>query len=108
MKKTVTVELDRKRKLSWDNRAQYRLGSLARPPRPHDFANPRKSFSALCAFLWAMVEGDDFAAPEDIAPHVDSQRALELMHAVLEAFPKAEDAGKNGDGSTPSSSPASS
>ncbi len=108
MKKTVTVELDRKRKIAWDNRAQYRLGSLARPPRPQDFANPRKAFSALCAFLWAMVEGDDFAAPEDIAPHVDSQRALELMHAVLEAFPKSEEAEKNVGGSTPSSLPASS
>jgi len=75
----ITVTLDRPRAIRWTHRADARLGSLERPPQLVDLAhkNARRGFYALCAFVWAALEGRDhgFSEPEELAVHIGEPEA---------------------------------
>lgn len=115
---SITVTLDQPRPIRWTNRSDHRLGSLERPPALADLAhkNPRKGFYALCAFVWAALEGRDhgFADPEDVAEHLGEPAAQaaawESLKAALEeagviaAEKKSAGPGTNGSASGPSPS----
>lgn len=90
----ITVMLDRPRRLRWSMAALVRLGRLERPPAFSDLLarNAAKSHFALCAFLWAGVEGgaDDFPEPESIAEHLDTEeKVAAALAALLQALRQA-------------------
>lgn len=85
----ITVTLDRPRPIRWTNRSDHRIGSLDRPPALADLAhkNARKGFYALCAFVWASLEGRDhgFAEPEDLAEYLGKPEAQAAAWDALKA-----------------------
>lgn len=84
--KPVTVTLDKERTITYNNRAEYRMGSLDRPFEVNDLRKGRKRWAALVAWTWAcLVEKDtlDFPSPEDLAPHMETQ---ETITKAFEAF----------------------
>jgi hypothetical protein len=111
--KTFSVKLDRERRISFTQRAVYRMGTLASPFQFEDMEKPRKSYSALIAWLWAcLAPGDasDFPAPEDVAEHVPVDREVcgRLSATLAEAINAGTVELKNARSSTPGTSPGSS
>lgn len=107
----VTVTLDRERKIAFTNAARFRLGAAAVPFNFEDLRNPRRAFAALCTWVWACLvpeDAKDFATPEAVAEHVPPERQAEVLGSLLKALEAASESRKNGDGSTPKPSPASS
>jgi hypothetical protein len=102
--KPITVTLDRKRKFQWSNAARYRVGCLK--------LKPDGSYATLVATLWACLVPDDardFASPEHLAlilPDDRLEEFAELCSRLVDQMKGPEE--KNGDGSTPAPSPASS
>lgn len=85
----ITVTLDRPRPIRWTNKSDHRIGSLDRPPALADLAhkNARKGFYALCAFVWASLEGRDhgFADPEELAEYLGKPEAQAAAWDALKA-----------------------
>ncbi len=98
------IELDKPRAIAFTQRAQYRMGSLERPAALGDLRNPKKSYAALCAWLWACLTPAhvaDFPGPEDVAEHVNNENVVRLMEALATAAKASNPPEKNGHGSTP-------
>ena len=109
------ITLDRVRLIAYTNRTQYRLACLPQPFAFEDLQKPKKSYGALCAWLWAcLVPADavDFATPEELSVHVPPNLAAlnQFARLLCDAINAAGDTEKNGKGSTaePSHSPSSS
>jgi hypothetical protein len=83
----IKVSLDKPRAIRWTHRAEFTLGSITRPPTYTDLAhsNPHRAFYALCVFVWAaLVEQEHpFAAPSDLAPHLESVESQQKAFAAL-------------------------
>lgn len=74
-------------RIRFDNRARYRMASLERPYDLVDLGKPKKSFGALCAWLWAcMYEKNPYDTPEDLAEHVTPEIVTELGKAIHDAI----------------------
>lgn len=68
--KPVTVRLDKERIIVYDNRAEFRMGSLDRPFVFADLRVKRRSWAALVAWIWACLsekDAADFPSPESLA-----------------------------------------
>lgn len=80
-----TVELDVPRSIEWTFGAESRLGSLPRPPLLTDLTNPRKSYFALCAVIWAALPSKDnpFESPDEIAEVLDTTEKVKSAFAVF-------------------------
>lgn len=101
--KPVKVEIDQDRTITYDNRAEFRMGSLERPFTVHDLRNKRRSWAALVAWVWAcLVDSDaiDFPSPESLAPHLqDKDIVAKAFEAFLETYLAAQpDPAKNAGG----------
>lgn len=84
--KPVKVVLDCERTITYDNRAEFRMGSLDRPFTVGDLSNKRRSWAALVAWTWACICDDDaaeFPTPESLA---DSMKEPEVLRRAIEAF----------------------
>lgn len=82
----------RSAELKWTNRAKYRLGTLQRVP---DFDVPDQVFSAICAWVWALLPKElarRYPAPEDIADDIDIEEIEQYVEAINAAVaPETED-----------------
>ena len=104
------VSLDEPRPIKWTFGAQARLGSLPRPPELSDLAKPRKSYSALCSFLWASLtqRNHPFDSPEDLAERITTiEQRDKAMRVFLDAFKSANENASKKAGAEPAPSPAS-
>lgn len=84
--KPVTVKLDKDRTIVYDNRAEFRMGSLDRPFDLRDLRNRKKAWAALVAWIWACLsEADaaDFPAPERVAVYLEGE---EMVSAAFDAL----------------------
>lgn len=84
--KPVKVVLDCERTITYDNRAEFRMGSLDRPFTVGDLSNKRRSWAALVAWTWACLCDDDaaeFPTPESLAAAMQDP---EVIRRVLGAF----------------------
>lgn len=68
---TVTLPLskDVEVQLTYDNRAEYRMGSLDRPFAVRDLQNKKRAWASLVAWTWACLSKKDalrFTSPEDL------------------------------------------
>lgn len=78
---------EKTRAIRFDNRARMRMGSLDRPFDVYDLSKPKKSFGALCAWLWAcLVDRDGVETPEDVADLVTPENQTQLLDALIEAI----------------------
>lgn len=94
---------DRPRTITYDNRADFRMGSLERPFSVHDLNHKRRGWAALVAWVWACLsERDtvDFPSPESLAPHLkDPDIVAKAIDAFLETYLAAQpDPAKNAGG----------
>lgn len=83
---TITVTLDRPRAIRWTHRAESRIGSLERPVVLRDLVhkNPRRGYYALLSHVWAaLVEPHEFAQPEDLSVHLNTQQQQTEAFAAL-------------------------
>ncbi len=108
----VTISLDRPRQIVFTQRALYRMSTLAAPFEFDDLQKSKKSYGALCAWLWACLapaDAQDFASPEDVSEFVPAKRDVcqKLAGSLADAI-NAGSAEKNAHCSTPGTSPASS
>lgn len=105
MSDVFMVKLDEPRPIRWTFGAQARLGSLARPPELSDLARPRKSYSALCAFVWASLvqKNHPFESPEDVAEFITT---VDQKDAATSAFLDAFKAGNSSAAKKASAEPA--
>lgn len=111
--KSFPIALDRQRQLVFTQRALYRMSTLAAPFEFDDLQKPKKSYGALCAWVWACLspaDAVDFPSPEDVAMHVPTKRDVcqKLATALAEAINAGATEPKNEHSSTPGTSPASS
>jgi hypothetical protein len=88
---SIVVVLDKPRALRWTHRAEFKLGSLERPPTYVDLAqdNPHRQFYALCVFVWAALTDRDhpFVTADDIAPYLEKIEAQSAaFKAVVESL----------------------
>lgn len=78
------------RTITYDNRAEFRMGSLDRPFSVADLRARRRSWAALVAWVWACLsESDavDFPSPEALAPHLRRDDAVDLASkAFIETY----------------------
>ncbi|MBK8477797.1 MAG: hypothetical protein IPL39_16275 [Opitutaceae bacterium] len=84
--KSATVHLDQERTITYNERAEFRMGSLDRPFTVADLRARRRSWAALVAWTWACLseqDAADFASPESLAPHIQGEATVK---AVFEAF----------------------
>lgn len=84
--KSATVELDQERTITYNERAEFRMGSLDRPFTVADLRVRRRSWAALVAWTWACLseqDAADFPSPESLAPHLRDEAKLK---AAFEAF----------------------
>jgi hypothetical protein len=68
---TVSLSLskDLEVKLTYDNRAEYRMSTLDRPFTIGDLRNKKRSWGSLVAWTWACMSKTDalkFSGPEDL------------------------------------------
>lgn len=101
--KPVTVTLDEERTITYDTRAEFRMGSLERPFAVSDLRIKRRSWAALVAWIWACLserDSADFPSPESLAPHLQTQDAIgKAFEAFLETYTAAQTPeGKNAEG----------
>lgn len=78
--KVVTVMLDAERTIRYDNRAEFRMGSLERPFSVLDLRNKRRSWAALVAWVWACLserDAVDFASPEAMAAVMRDEKVVD-------------------------------
>jgi len=107
----VTVALDKERRLVFDNRARYRLGTAPTPFSYADLSDKRRAYAALCAWIWACLvpeDARDFASPENVATFIGTENQGAVTDALVKAIEAAAASEKNGHGSTPKPSPSSS
>lgn len=78
---------DKTRVIRFDNRARMRMGSLDRPFDVYDLSKPKKSFGALCAWLWAcLVDRHGIETPEDVADLVTPENQAGLLDTLIETI----------------------
>ena len=85
----VTIEIGGKpRVLRFSqNRVLYRLSSIAEDVDESGLRDPKRGFSSLINFIWAMLEDSrDYPKPVDLAEDIDLERAGELAEAVQRAI----------------------
>ena len=97
------VTLDEERTIIYDNRAEFRMGSLDRPFSISDLRSKRRSWAALVAWIWACLsENDaaDFQSPESLAVHLQSKEVIaKAFEAFVETYSAAQaPEGKNAEG----------
>lgn len=92
MSDAITIKLDRARPIVWGDVAQYRLGTLPRPPGFGDLRNPRKCYAAMIGLLWAaLADGaEDFADPESLVQHFRTKEACAAGVQALVAMFKRD------------------
>lgn len=92
--KPVCVQLDRERTVTFDTRAEFRMGSLERPFAVCDLNNRRRAWAALVAWTWACLvdqDASDFPTPEALAPHLKEPAAIDSAFAAfLETYSAAQ------------------
>lgn len=92
--KPVTVTLDEERTITYDTRAEFRMGSLERPFAVSDLRVKRRSWAALVAWIWVCLserDAADFPSPESLAPHLQSKEAIsKAFEAFLETYTAAQ------------------
>lgn len=104
----TTVMLDKPRRIRFSNRALCRHQTLDKPIALAELGKAKRSFAALCQWLWAcQIDDDQLESPDAVADAIDREKIGELMDALTDAL-VAESKPKNEQGSTPSPSPASS
>lgn len=84
--KPVKVTLDCERTVTFDNRAEFRMGSLDRPFTVSDLNNKRRSWAALVAWTWACLSEEDaadFPTPESLAPAIQDEAAIKSAFAAF-------------------------
>lgn len=93
--KTVKVVLDKERSITYDNRADFRMGSLDRPFTLADLRIRKRSWAALVAWVWACLDprdAQDFAAPEDLSYLIKDEATLAVAFAAfLETYNAGSD-----------------
>ncbi|MEN6534174.1 MAG: hypothetical protein ABFD89_10965 [Bryobacteraceae bacterium] len=92
--KPVTVMLDEERTVTFDNRAEFRMGSLDRPFSIQDLRNKRRSWAALVAWIWACLsehDAADFPSPESLAVHLQTKEAIgKAFEAFVDTYTAAQ------------------
>lgn len=91
--KTIKITLDKERSITYDNRADYRMGSLDRPFTLQDLRNKKRSWAALVAWIWACLDekdAQDFASPEAVSYFLQDANSV---GACFEAFLDTYNAG---------------
>lgn len=100
--KPVVVTLDRERTLIYDQRAEYRMGTLERPFEVRDLHVRKKSWAALVAWTWACLsERDalDFPSPEKLAPLIKTEKAVDdVFEKFVDTWKAAQDDEKKENG----------
>lgn len=84
--KPVKVLLDCERTIAFDNRAEFRMGSLDRPFTVSDLSNKRRSWAALVAWTWACLAEDDsadFPTPESLAAAMQDEASIKAAFAAF-------------------------
>ncbi len=87
-----SIRLDIDRPLKWTMRAQCRIGALPAPPTFSDLGSRNRNtvFYALCAHVWACMDVERFAKPEDIAEYFDTpEKQLDAIKAFYDALIEA-------------------
>lgn len=88
--KPVTVRLDKERIIVYDNRAEFRMGSLDRPFVFADLRVKRRSWAALVAWIWACLsekDAADFPSPESLATVLrDPEIVTEALNRLVETY----------------------
>lgn len=77
--KQITLVLDKERTLIYNNRAEYRMGTLERPFAVQDLRVKRRAWAALVAWVWACLsERDalDLTTPEAVALLLDKPETI--------------------------------
>jgi hypothetical protein len=91
---SVKVTLDIERTLTFDNRAEFRMGSLDRPFAISDLNNRKRSWAAVVAWTWACLskkDARDFKEPEDLVDILqDADKALAVAKAIIESWEAAQ------------------
>ncbi len=102
--KPLLIELaGAKRRLAWNKRAQYRLGTLPRPPSLHDLYDEKKAAAAFVGILWAAIENaEDLPDPADVAVALpeDEEAMATIRKAFWSLFLKETDPKKSDGAST--------
>lgn len=92
--KPVKVTLDCERTITYDTRAEFRMGSLDRPFSVSDLNNKRRSWAALVAWTWAcLAEQDsaDFPTPESLATAMQDEAVIkDAFAAFVETYAAAQ------------------
>lgn len=101
--KSVTIKLDKERTIAYNNRAEFRMGSLDRPFVFSDLRVKRRSWAALVAWVWACLSEKDAAelvSPEQVAELVrDPETVAHVFEKLLETYlAGTSDEAKNGEG----------
>lgn len=82
MSDTVTVKIDRPRKLRFTQRSKYRLSKLGLAST--DWTSPGLAYSNLCGLVVALIDEPNVTlTPEDVAVAIDG-REEEVSAAVVE------------------------
>lgn len=101
--KAVTITLDKERTIIYNNRAEYRMGSLDRPFTIDDLRKGRKRWAALVAWVWACLsERDalDLGTPDEVAPLLGDAAVIgKAFEAFVSTYAAAQPSdAKNGQG----------
>ena len=84
--KPSKLTLDKERTIVYDNRAEFRMGSLDRPFELSDLRTRRKAWAALVAWVWACLseaDAPDFPSPEKVAPFLETPEAVNAAFEAL-------------------------
>ena len=84
--KSVKVVIDCERTIVYDERAEFRMGSLERPFTVSDLSNRRRSWAALVAWIWSCLSEEDsadFPSPESLATAMQDEV---VIGAAFSAF----------------------
>lgn len=90
--KPVTLKIDEERTLTlvYNNRAEFRMGSLDRPFTVQDLRVKKKAWAALVAWVWACLsekDAQEFSSPEQVAPLLEEDKIIgEAFARFLETF----------------------
>lgn len=92
--KPVTIKLDKERTITYDNRAEFRMGSLERPFSVQDLRSKRKAWAALVAWIWSCLserDAQDFLTPESLAHLLETETAIKVaFEKFLETYNGAQ------------------
>ena len=84
--KPVKVLIDCERTVTYDQRAEFRMGSLDRPFTVSDLNNKRRSWAALVAWTWACLSEEDaadFPTPESLASAMQDEVSIKAAFAAF-------------------------